>query len=75
MNLFANQKFISFIFCVSFIEVVQLELYGASLKYPNIYLFKLNNRHAITRCGMYSALVVKTTEQFQESLYIYDTGF
>ena len=55
---------------------MQLELYVASLKYPaKIYLFKLNNRHARIRCGMYSALVIKTTERRQESFCLYDTGF
>ena len=48
----------------SFIEIVQLELYVGSFKYPaNIYLFTLNNSHARTRCGMYSALVIKATER------------
>ena len=63
-------------FCFSFVEIIQLELYVASLKYPaKIYLFKLNNRHARIRCGMYSALVIRTTERRQESFYLYDTGF
>ena len=75
-NLFANQIFIYFKFCFSFIEIIRLELYVASLKYPpKIYLFKLHNRHARMRCGLYSALVIKTTEQRQESFYLYDTGF
>ena len=44
--------------------MVQLELYVGSFKYPaNICLFKLNNRHVRTSCGMYSVLVIKTTEQ------------
>ena len=65
-----------FIFCFSFTEIIQLELYIASLKYPaKIYLFKLNNRHSRIRCEMYSALVIKTTERRQESFYLYDTGF
>ena len=47
---------------------MQLELYIASLKYPaKIYLLKFNNRHARVRCGIYSALVITTTEQRQES--------
>ena len=47
-----------------FTEIVQLELYVGPFKYPgNIYLFKLNNQHARTSCGMCSALVIKTTEQ------------
>ena len=55
---------------------MQLELYVASLKYPaKIYLFKLNNRHARIRCGMYSGLVRKTTERRQESFYLHNTGF
>ena len=55
---------------------MQLELYVASLKYPSkIYLFKLNNRYARIRRGMYSALVITTTEQCQESFYLYNTGF
>ena len=42
-----------FFFFFSFIEIFQLELYVGSFKYPaNIYLFKLNNRHARARCGM-----------------------
>ena len=50
MNLFANQIFIYFINFFAFIEIVQLELYVASFKYPaNIYPFKPNNRHARTR--------------------------
>ena len=55
---------------------MQLELYVASLRYPaKIYLLKLNNGHARIRCGMYSALVKKTTERRQENFYLYDTGF
>ena len=43
----------------SFAEIVQLEIYVGSIKYPaNIYLLKLN-RHARTSCGMYSALVIR----------------
>ena len=46
------------------IEIAQLELYAGSFKYPaNIYLFKPNNRHARTRCGMYSELVTITPER------------
>ena len=53
-----------FHFFNSFLEIVHLELYFGSFKYPaNIYLFKLNNRHARTRCGMYSALVTKTSSR------------
>ena len=64
MNLFANQIFIYFNNFFAFIEIVQLELYVASLKYPaNIYPLKTNNRHARTRCGMNSALVIKTKER------------
>ena len=74
MNLFANQIFIYFNNFFAFIEIVQLELYVASLKYlpftitqifttANIYPFKPNNRHAGTRCGMNSALVIKTKER------------
>ena len=64
MNLFANQIFIYFIYFFGFIEIVQLELYVASFKYPaNFYSFKPDNRHARTRCGMYSALAIKTTER------------
>ena len=64
MNLFANQIFIYFIYFFDFIEIAQLELYVASFKYPtNIYPFKPNNRHATTRCGMNSALVIKTTKR------------
>ena len=45
-------------------EIAQLEFYVGSFKYPaNIYLLKPNNRHARTSCGMYSALVIKTTER------------
>ena len=61
MNLFANQIFIYFINFFAFIEIVQLELYVASFKYPaNIYPFKPNNRHARTRCGINSVLFIKT---------------
>ena len=64
MNLFANQIFIYFNNFFAFIEIVQLELYVASFKYPaNIYPFKPNNRHARTMCGMNSALVTKTKER------------
>ena len=50
-------------FFLNFVEIVQLELCVGSFKYPtSIYLFKLSNRYARTRCGMYSALVIKTTE-------------
>ena len=53
-----------FRFFFSFIKIVLLELYVGPFKYPaNIYLFKLNNRHARPRCGMYSVLVIKTTER------------
>ena len=60
----------------SFIKIVQLELFVGSFKYTaNIYLLKLNNRHARTRFGMYSALVIKTLESsFHECFYLYDTG-
>ena len=64
MNLFDNQIFVYFNNFFAFIEIVQLELYVASLKYPaNICPFKPNNRHARTRCGMNSALVIKTKER------------
>ena len=64
MNLFASQIFIYFMYFFDFIEIVQLELYVASFKYPtNIYPFKPNNRHARTRCGMNLALVIKTKER------------
>ena len=76
MNLFANQIFIYFNNFFAFIEIVQLELYVASFKYPaNIYLFKLNNRNARTRCGMYKALVIKTREIRQESFCLYELNF
>ena len=71
MNLFANQIFIYFNNFFAFIEIVQLELYVASFKYPaNIYPFKPNNRHARTRCGMNSALVIKTTDVVVVSLLL-----
>ena len=48
----------------SFAEIVQLEIYVGSFKYPaNIYLLKLN-RHARTSCGMYSAFSNKTPESW-----------
>ena len=71
-------KFYFIFFFFSFIGIFQLELYVIiPFKYPaNIYLLKLNNRHARKRCGMYSALVVKTPEKsFHESFYLYGNGF
>ena len=53
-----------YIYIFSIIEIVHLELYVELFKYPaNIYLFKLNKRHVRTKCGMYSILVIKTTER------------
>ena len=65
---FANQIFIYFIFFFQFYIDFELESYAGAFKYPaSIYLFKLNNRHARTRCGMYSSLVIKTPEQRHSS--------
>ena len=70
MNLIANQIFIYFIF-FSFIEIVQLKLYVGSFRYPtNIYLFKTNFRHAGTKCGMCSSLVIKTPERRCSGVFI-----
>ena len=70
MNLIANQILIYFIF-FSFIEIVQLKLYVGSFRYPtNIYLFKTNFRHAGTKCGMCSSLVIKTPERRCSGVFI-----
>ena len=46
---------------LNLIEIVQLELYVGSFKYPAyIYLLKRNNKHTRTRCDIYSALIIKT---------------
>ena len=75
-NLFANEILTYFIVFFRFIKVVQLELYIGSFKYLDIYLLKLNKRHARKRCGMYSALIIKIPESsFHEGFYLYDTGF
>ena len=56
-------------FFLILIEVVESKLYVGSFKYPvNIYLFKLNNSHDRTSCGMYSVLAIKTPER-RHSLY------
>ena len=54
-------------FCFSFIEIVQLELHILDhLNTQQTFTYsKLNNRHAIARCGMYSALAIKTTGRRQ----------
>ena len=76
-NLFANQILIYLIYFLSFIEIVKFELCVGSFRHPaNIYLLKLNHRYARTRCGMYSALVIKTPESsIHESFYFYDAWF
>ena len=78
IRIYLQIKYLHISYCsFGLIEIFQLEFYVGSFKYPaNIYLLKLNNRHARTRCVMYSALVIKTPESsFHKSFYFYDTGF
>ena len=59
IRIYLQIKYLHFSYCsFSLIEIFQLEFYVGSFKYPaNIYLLKLNNRHAGTRCVMYVKLV------------------
>ena len=64
IQIYLQIKYLYISYFFSFIEIVQLELYVGSFKYPaNIYLFELNNRHIRTKCIMYPALVIKTPER------------